>query len=382
MPRDIKTLSDALRLLGANLAGDTRRSTKVRSEELDSMVVLSGVCRHFCQGMMPTEIVKAVKKDLGITLTREKPYLYLAYAASQGWLSYRAPHDYAAIEEIRERCDWLEEIEVVKTAVFEDVGSRAADMLVRMCQRLHRKKKKKVVHIGLSGGHALRRTMRAFSRRLRMPIPGMPSEIVFVSLVSGFSVREPSTDPASYCLLFRDPAIEMHVKIGFVGLKSQAVVETRDFERLKKVPGIREGFDSVGDIDIILTSGSCWADEHSLLRDYMQQYAVKDFKALKRAGCVGDILWRPMALSGPIEMETRIRALTLLELADLPSMIDNEKWIMLVLGPCGTEGCNRPKHEILDAILGCEKALISHLVTDSITAALATENLIRRAPRT
>jgi DNA-binding transcriptional regulator LsrR (DeoR family) len=379
MPRDITTLNDALRVLGGDLAGATRRSVRDRSEEIDYMVVLSGVCRYFCQGMTPAQIVQAVYEDLGIKLSREKPYLYLAYAASQGWLSYNAPHDYRAIEGIRRRCHWLDAIEVVKTAVFEDVGSHAADMLVEMCQKLHRNKKKDVVHIGLSGGHALRRTMRAFSRRLRLPIPDMPSEIVFVSLVSGFSVREPSTDPASYCLLFRDPAIEMHAKISFVGLKSQAVVATRDIETLRACPGIKEGFDSVRDIDIILTSGSCWADRHSLLRDYMQRYARADFADLERAQCIGDMLWRPMSLAGPIEMETEIRALTLIELSKLPELIREGKSVLLVLGPCGTEGCNRPKPEILEAVLGCGEQLVTHLVVDSITAALATESLDERA---
>jgi DNA-binding transcriptional regulator LsrR (DeoR family) len=103
-----------------------------------------------------------------------------------------------------------------------------------------------------------------------------------------------------------------------------------------------------------------------MLRKYMAK-SDKSLKALQNAGCVGDMLWRPLGERGPIETESEIRAMTLVELSDLPKFIAGGKHVLLVLGPCVV--CNRPKTEMLRAVLTMPPRLITHLVVDSRSAA-------------
>ena len=78
-------------------------------------------------------------------------------------------------------------------------------------------------------------------------------------------------------------------------------------------------------------------------------------------------MWRPWALKGPIELEEAgIRAMTLVELSQLPNLIKNRTWVMLVLAPCVT--CGTPKLEVMDTILHLRPHLITDLVCDSRTA--------------
>jgi hypothetical protein len=68
-----------------------------------------------------------------------------------------------------------------------------------------------------------------------------------------------------------------------------------------------------------------------------------------------------------VERNKDMRAMTLMELSDLPGFIsDKGKHVLLALGPCGV--CKTPKGNILRAILDQDPHLISHLVVDSRTA--------------
>ena len=80
-----------------------------------------------------------------------------------------------------------------------------------------------------------------------------------------------------------------------------------------------------------------------------------------------DLLWRPVGKHGPIETGTGIRAMTIVEPAQLPELIKGGLSVLLALGPC--RRCFKPRSEILRAIIGQPERLISHLVTDSRTVA-------------
>jgi DNA-binding transcriptional regulator LsrR (DeoR family) len=81
---------------------------------------------------------------------------------------------------------------------------------------------------------------------------------------------------------------------------------------------------------------------------------------------VGDMLWRPIGEGGPIVEETKIRAMGLLELDELPELIAQGKKVILTVGPCGQ--CGRLRTRITRTILGLSRRLITHLVIDSRTA--------------
>ena len=133
-------------------------------------------------------------------------------------------------------------------------------------------------------------------------------------------------------------------------------------QELRELPAIKEACDRATEIDVIVTSTSCWTDEHSMLRHYMH-VAGEPVGKLEKEGCLGDILWQPFGSAGPLELSTRIRAMTIMKLSDLSEFVAAGKHVLLVAGPCAR--CHRPKSEVVRAILDQEHRLITHLVTDS-----------------
>ena len=66
---------------------------------------------------------------------------------------------------------------------------------------------------------------------------------------------------------------------------------------------------------------------HSMLLDYMKN-SPPSLRKLKEAGYCGDMLWRPLGPDGPIEIETQIRAMTLIELSHLRDFIQQGKPVL------------------------------------------------------
>ena len=116
-----------------------------------------------------------------------------------------------------------------------------------------------------------------------------------------------------------------------------------------------------------MTSATDWSDKHSALRKRMER-SDQSMRTLEEERCVGDILWRPIAEHGPIEAETEIRALTLIELSELPMLIRRGTKVLVMLAPCGGRGCNMPKGRLLRDVLNMKTSLVTHLVVDSRSA--------------
>lgn len=332
---------------------------------LTKMELISAVCTYFCKGHTATEIVKHIKKAHKYEMRREEPYQYITYAAGKGWLRFAAPHEYALRERIKRRCHWLKDVKVVETATYSDVAYHGAEMLVELLQEYTKPPyNRDKVHIGFAGGHAMRKVAQHFAGLLGQPTPGLPKTIVFHSMAAGFEVGDPSTSPNSFCsYLLNDPRIQAEIE--FVGLYAPALVKTAQLGNLKSLHAIGVAFGQSRELDIIVTSASLWSDEHSMLHKYMGR-SESDLSKLETAGCIGDMLWRPIGEAGPIETKTDIRAMTLVELSDLPDSIKKGKHVVLVLGPCG--GCHQPKTEMLKLMLKLDPPLITHLVVDSRSA--------------
>jgi hypothetical protein len=83
------------------------------------------------------------------------------------------------------------------------------------------------------------------------------------------------------------------------------------------------------------------------------------------------MLWLPLNAQGPVRTKTETRAMTLVELTDLPTFLKKGK-VLCMLGPCAK--CNRTKGRLLATILGLnqtqrhQQRLVSHIVIDSRTA--------------
>jgi len=328
--------------------------------DLDDYEIIALVAGYFCgDGLTATQIRERMKKEHSVEMTRERPYRYLQRAAAKHWLQFVPPQEHSLQHRIKEvDHPWLHDVSVVRTGRCEDVAYRGAKMLLELLQQHHSGGE---VHIGFSGGSSLRTLAQRFAELLREPTRHLPAKIVFHALVAGFDVNDPTTDPNAFFTYFvGDPA--MSFETSFVALHSPAMVESKLEPTLRELPAIKEAYDRSSQIDIIVTSTSCWKDEHSMLRHYMH-VAGEPVEKLENEGCVGDILWQPFGTAGPFELKTRVRAMTIMKLSKLSELVAAGKHVLLVAGPCAK--CHRPKAEVVKAILDHEQRLITHLVTDS-----------------
>lgn len=308
--------------------------------------------------------------DYGVKMSREAPYKYLRHAAINKWLQFIPPNENDITRQFREKFFWLKQVEVVHTMVLSDVAYRAAVMVVDLLREYRRSyPDKRTVHIGFTGGFGMRTVAEKLAELFRQPRNDLPKNVVFHALVGGFDVENPVTDPNTFFSYFFDvPEIKSQIDVTFVSLHAPAiVVPGGPMGDLLKLPGIREAHRGIGSLDIILTSAGGIEDEHSMLYRYYNGDARKTLDMLKRDRCVGDMLWMPLGPEGPLDTaKYPFRAMTLIELNELPSKIREGTHVLLVCGPCAR--CREPKSEILRTILNLDAHLITHLVTDSRTA--------------
>jgi DNA-binding transcriptional regulator LsrR (DeoR family) len=231
----------------------------------------------------------------------------------------------------------------------------------------HSPQPKDEVHIGFAGGYAMRTVAEKLAGLLKEPTENLPGTLVLHSLVAGFDVELPLTDPNSFFTYFSQQAIELQLKMRFVLLHAPAIVPSGRMQEILDLPGITEAHQSIRNtLDIIVTSASSFYDRHFVLHRYYADKSEQMLEMLKRDGCVGDMLWLPLAPTGPIDMsEYPYRTMTLVELDKLPGYIGRGTRVILALAPCNL--CDRPKTDILRTILNLKDHLITHLVLDSRT---------------
>lgn len=333
---------------------------KLDREELISLVLM-----YHCQGYGAREIRDLMQQKHGVKLTREQPFRFVSYAAKQGRLYYQAPIEMRLTDRVMRRHPWLQRVRVVKTASPEDVARAAAEVLRELAQaHFNQRPEAKEFHIGFAGGNHLRRTARIFADMLREPWE-LPKTIVFHSMVAGFNVENPLMDPNSF-LSFFGPDQGLQVKTEFVGLPTIGIVRQEDVEKVRELAAVRYSLERADNIDVIATSAGHWQNGDSVLHSMYAKESLPSLDQLKEADCVGDMMWRPVNRAGPIELETAIRAMTLMELPQLPGFIAQGKRVILLTGPCGR--CGGPKTDVLEPILGFGNRVITDLVADSRTA--------------
>lgn len=376
----------------------TAADIQARYAGLERDAVIAAVCKYFCEGAPVSQIRDLVNRQFGMHLNREEPWQFLAYAAQQGRLRYLAPLEQALSDRVREAYPGLKQVAVLRTAVIEDVAFRAAQMLLELVQEHCRRARvrhpqvppvkarlsrsgspeqvpraqqqaattgqpgENALHIGFGGGRALRLVAKAFSELLsQKPAEELPSQIVFHAMVGGFNLEDPTTDPNAFFTFFvNNPAIP--VKITFVGLPAPMIVETEQMDDLFRLEEVKKAYGRRGELDIIATSAGNFEDEHSRLRKHLRG-SGQSLRALENAGCIGDLLWRPLGLGGAIQARTQTRLMTLIrELAEVGDLVQNGVDVLLVAGPCPE--CNRSKSKIVQAILDLEPRLVTHLVLD------------------
>jgi DNA-binding transcriptional regulator LsrR (DeoR family) len=328
-----------------------------RPQELDPEERESLVCHLFCLGKSVKEIIEVLGGR--VHLTREQPYAIVRLAARKGRLRYSPPLEselaLRIIEDHR-----LQKVRVVNSVAPADVADGASNLLVDMV----RKWDQEDLHIGFAGGGLLQETVRRMAETLRKPGPA-PKRIFFHALIA--AAHDPSSSPNAFLHWFLDSkfAFETH----FVGLPAPGMVSTSTLKRLKRIEGIRDAFERAGEIDIVVSSaGAHWGDGcSSLYKLFKERASPEVMKELDKLQVVGDILWQPISLlSGPVGVETGVRAVTLLDLADLAPMIARGGRVVLALAPCGA--CGNSKSEVLGAALTWPNRMFTHLVADTRTA--------------
>ena len=369
--RCAKDLEDETMAKKKKKKGRASRARAIEESGLDYVERVCLVCNLLCDGCPPAQVKKLLLKKKGIEMSREAAYRYFAYAAKRGWIQFAAPPEYALRDRVKESHTWLHGVEIVHTSVCNDVADKAAGMLLELLRARRRAPYNRgEVHVGFAGGHVMARVARTLARLLRQGTDGLPEVVVLHALVAGFNVDEPLTAPAGFFTYFaNDPA--MPVDIRFVSLSAPPMVETKQLKILRRLAGIREAYERVSELDIIVTSVGAFSQtcSHSMLLEYMKQ-SPPSLEKLKKTKYCGDMLWRPMGPEGPIEIETKIRAMTLFELGSLPELISQGKSVLLVVGPCRI--CNEPRTEILKSIVDYKEHLITHLVADGRSASAVT----------
>jgi DNA-binding transcriptional regulator LsrR (DeoR family) len=326
--------------------------------ELDHHELLSKVCRYFCEGGTPSAIQKRLAQADGLRVSREVPYQLLAEAAANGWIEFNPPEEFSLAEKVRARYRWLHELRVAHTAIGNHVARIGAKALLETLQ-VHFANKE--VHVGFSAGNTMRQLARHFAELLRRASPPLPRKIVFHAMVAGFDVFHPTNDPNAFFTYFEQDYVR-HVELAFVGLHTPAVVEPEQVERLRGLDGIRQSFEHAAELNVVVTSARDWRDPHATLLRYLEK-AGQSRDALKAAGAVGDILWQPLGMTGPVDVGAHLRAMTIMQVGELAGFIERGQRVLLVAGPCAE--CFQLKTEIVRTILSQPQHLITHLVIDS-----------------
>jgi DNA-binding transcriptional regulator LsrR (DeoR family) len=349
-------------------AGRTTRPKKA-SERRDQSAkepsrreMMGMVCNLLCQGVDIIDIKRQVKDKYGVDISRETPYRMFRDAARGGHLQYVAPKADDLYRRMKGQYRFLKSISVIETTSAEDISLEVAKTIMEMMWH-HRRPAS--LSIGFAGGSLLRLTAKRLSDLLRVTEPDeLPRELVLRALSSGLDSRDMTSQPNAIFSYFSEDH-HLPLKVSFVGLPAPGLVTEAQMKDLtKNYVDIRSAFDHKGDIDILVTSaGGCWEHGHSALYNIYQTLSPESIDQLNDKGCIGDLMWRPFGVHGPLEIQTDKRVMTLVELSDLARFVKNNRRVILSIAPCGK--CRRDKAELLRAILACSPPLITDLIADS-----------------
>ena len=324
------------------------------------------VCREFCKG---TKSLSEIAKLVGIG--RQQTFPILRSAAKLQRFEYLAPPEFEQTYQLQQRYTHTR-FRIVRSRGLLDVAFQTASWLLQLIRECRKEQSnQKEIHIGFAGGGLLREIARLLSDKLRRASEEFRDiTFVFHAMVAGFNPRDPMNDPNAFFSYFvADPRT---ISVRFINLLAPGIATDEAVRTLKTIHAISEAYTAADDLNIIVTSaGAHWDTKCSRLCQLCMEdkSSPQSFARLKEAETIGDVLWRPINRRGPVEIETGIRAMTLIDLNQLPNLIAQKKKVVLTLGPCGT--CGNPKGEILRAVLNWPEPHVTHVIADSRTAAEA-----------
>jgi DNA-binding transcriptional regulator LsrR (DeoR family) len=300
----------------------------------------------------------------GISCSREQVYDLLNEGIDRGYLKLCAPPEISLSRQMARvfgfREEQMEVLNVIGPTIEERLGQAAAERVLERIREIGATGKS--IHIGFGAGMTTCLVAAALAKLLRFE-PDLP-QITIHALSSGFSVVRPQTAPMAYFAFFNG----LNPPVNFVGLFAPAVVNFHEYESIIELPGVKESFEWRAKIDIVVTSLAKKEDNDGQLNRFMRLAPQWGVGALEEACWVGDIQWRPYSDSGPVNIDTAIRAVTLYEIPDLLEFAGTPgKSVIVVCGRCNV--CHDDKARALLPLLR-EPSLrvLNHLVTDRTTA--------------
>lgn len=376
----------------------SRERLAKRFEKLDFKrrhrnALLSAVSELFCRGYTVGDIREQLCEDQNlrdtlpdsyeVVLDRENVWDLLRQAAENRLFVHLPREDHELTRMLVDDYRWLaDHVVVAQTSMTGALAQRAATKLLHLIRNVCQQKKCDTVHVGFAGGMTLRTVAERLALLLQEPHKDDPKTLVFHAMVASFDDDDFYADPNSFITFFI--RLEPRVKVRLVRLPLPGIVETSRYDELKQFAGIGRVFERRKEIQIIVTSGSLWRDEHSTLRTYMKAAiseaqrtsssenangALTDaaFKAFDDQHVVGDLLWQPINEHGSVPSKSPYQVTTLMELEELPGFIASGGSVLLVMGCSGIS--RLPKSELLRTILDLypKHCWVTDVVTDSPT---------------
>lgn len=318
----------------------------------------------FRQKKSVTEISDALKGDM--LISRQAVYPLLAKARDWGFVKLVPPrHDVLAEQIIcayRLKPGSIRVVNVVGKGMGEHIAAVTAERVTEIVKELGLSGRNPV-GLGLGPGRATLDFSRHLAGLLTAePTPTMPRLKLF-AISAGCPVTSPEYASVSFFNLYPGEAVS-----DCVGLFAENLVRSRDFPDVQARTGVYEAFEKKGDIDIVVTAMGDIEDAHDLLRLFLEKSGVP-VHALRKAGWVGNVQYRPFTETGPVrEREDDFRAVTLFELDEFVDLAKTrDKHILLIARQCGL--CGRTRARALLPLLK-EKSLKvwSEIIMDVPTA--------------
>ena len=331
--------------------------------------VIHQMVEMYLNGMRPRDLAQWFQDEHGMTtVTAQRIHdPLLVMATKEGYLQSIAQPEPKLERELalhyHKAQDSLHVVNARKPLVRQQVCRRAALLTLELIKEVARHKKD-VVRVGLGGGVTMHETAEELAKLLHGE-PLLPP-IAFHALASGMNVHNLISSPSAFLTYFMD----LPMQVEFVGLYGPAIVDTDLWTTVKRWPGMVEPFAYKDEIDIILTGIATSKDEHGALKQFAKVGKTKGFKLrpLENAGWQGDLFYEAFGQSGPLKIDTGMRAVTLFGLRELKRIASQKgRHVIVVAAPC--DGCGKPKTKALRPLLGRrELAVWNHLVLDVATA--------------
>lgn len=331
--------------------------------------IIFAVCEKLIRdGERPTEIASWVT-GRGFPCSREQIYGIFSRGIEKGFLRLSPTPEIELARSLMQK--YHIDFTVLKVRpdtigapiVVDQLGAAAANLAVRLIHEVHTRTGKKSVHVGFGHGETVQKSAWHLGSRLKNETH-LPEELVLHALSTGVDVKHPSGAPVSFFSFFT----ETRANLKLIGLFAEAYVDEADYEEFKKKAWMREAFQQGGATDIVITSLASAKDKHNLFLEFMKESEPKDLDYLRKAGWLGDIMWRTYSEAEPIVGGTRGRAVTIFELSDLVDLAQqDDKHVILVAGPCG-ECATVRTDALLPLLREPSLRVCNHIVTDSKTA--------------